>query len=70
MTHTWETIDMKPFTTLAIVVFTLVALVQLLRLVLGWAVAVNGVAIPMWVSVVACVIAATLATMLWRENRR
>jgi membrane-associated phospholipid phosphatase len=48
MTHTWETIDMKPFTTLAIVVFTLVALVQLLRLVLGWAVAVNGVAILAW----------------------
>jgi hypothetical protein len=30
---------------------------------------VNGVAIPMWVSVLACVIAATLATMLWREHR-
>jgi hypothetical protein len=68
--NTGEIREMKPFTTAAIVVFTLVALVQLLRLVLGWAVAVNGVAIPMWVSVVACVIAATLATMLWREHRR
>jgi hypothetical protein len=61
---------MKTFTTAAIVVFTLVALVHLLRIVLGWAVTVNGVVIPIWASVVACAIAATLATMLWREQRQ
>jgi hypothetical protein len=60
---------MKPFTTAAIVVFMLVALVQLLRIVLGWVVTVNGFAVPMWLSAVVCVIAATLATMLWREHR-
>jgi hypothetical protein len=69
MTHTWETIDAEAFTTLAIVVFTLVALVQLLRIVLGWAVAVNGgdsdVGQRRGVRD-----RATLATMLWREHRR
>ena len=61
---------MKPFTNIAIVVFTLVALLQLLRIVFGWEVTVNGILIPLWASVIACVIAATLAFMLWRENRR
>jgi hypothetical protein len=61
---------MKPFTIVAIVVFTLVALAQLLRVVLGWEVTVNGVFIPFWASVIACVIAATLAVMLWREKRK
>ncbi len=60
---------MKPFTVIAIVVFSLVALLQLARFILGWEVAVNGVAIPVWVSGVAFVIAAGLAVMLWRETR-
>jgi hypothetical protein len=60
---------MKPFTTAASVVFTLVALAQLLRVALGWEVMVGGLLIPLWVSVIACLIAATLAVMVWRENR-
>ena len=61
---------MKPFTTLAIVVFSLVALLQLLRVALAWEVTVHGIFIPIWASVIACVFAATLAFMLWRETRR
>ena len=61
---------MKPFTTAAFVVFTLVALAQLLRVVLGWEVAINGFVIPAWVSIILCLIAATLAVMLRRENRK
>ena len=60
---------MKPFTTIAVVVFSLVALIQLLRVALGWEIAVNGILIPVWASVIACVIAATLAFKLWREMR-
>lgn len=60
---------MKPFTTAASVVFTLVALAQLLRVALGWEVMVGGLLIPLWVSAIACLIAATLAVMVWRENR-
>ena len=59
---------MKPFTTVAVVVFSLVALLQLLRVALGWEVTVNGILIPLWASVIACVVAATLAFMLWRET--
>ena len=60
---------MKPFTTIAVFVFSLVALVQLLRVALGWDVTVNGIFIPFWVSLIACVVAITLALMLWREMR-
>jgi hypothetical protein len=60
---------MKPFTTAASVVFTLVALAQLLRVVLGWQVSVGGLVIPLWASAIVCLIAATLAVMVWRENR-
>ena len=60
---------MKPFTTIAVVVFALVALLQLLRVALGWDVTVNGILIPAWASVIACIVAATLAFMLSREAR-
>ena len=60
---------MKPFSAIAAVVFALVALAQLLRLVLGWSVVVNGINIPLWASSIACLVAAGLAVMVWREAR-
>ena len=60
---------MKPFTVIAIVLISLIAILQLARLILGWEVAVNGVAIPTWVSGLAFVIAGGVAVMLWRESR-
>jgi hypothetical protein len=60
---------MKPFTTVAVAVFSLVALLQLLRVVLGWEVTIQGVHIPIWASLVAFVAAAGLAVLVWRENR-
>lgn len=57
---------MKPFTTIAAFVFSLVALLQVLRVVLGWEVIVNGFSIPIWASLVAAAVAAALAAMLWR----
>ena len=59
----------KPFTTIAAVLFSLIALLQLLRVLLGWVVTVNGVHIPLWASAVAFVVATGLAAMVWRENR-
>lgn len=58
---------MKPFSTVAVILFSLVALAHLLRIVLGWEVTVAGIFIPVWASVIACVAAAALALMLWRE---
>jgi len=60
---------MKPFTTLAVVVLSLIALLQLLRAVSGWEVTVHGMVIPTWVSVVAFLVAGGLAVMVWRESR-
>jgi hypothetical protein len=60
---------MRPFTIVAIVLLSLIAIVQLTRLILGWEVSVNGVAIPMWVSGIAFVIAGGVAVMVWREAR-
>lgn len=60
---------MKPFTAIAVVVLSLVALLQLLRVLLVWEVVVNGVQIPLWVSGVAFVIATALAALVWRESR-
>ena len=59
----------KPFTLIAVVVFSLVSLLQLLRLLLGWAITIGGIAIPLWASGVAFVVAAALAAMVWREQR-
>ena len=59
----------KPFTLAAVVVFSLVALLQLLRLLLSWEITINGMAIPLWASGVAFLVAATLAVMVSRERR-
>jgi hypothetical protein len=59
----------KPFTTLAIVILSLMALLQLARTILRWAVTVNGVVIPIWVSVIAFLVAGMCAVMLAREAR-
>jgi hypothetical protein len=61
---------MKPFTTIAAVIFALVAVVHTLRMFLGWEVTVNGLAVPMWASVAGLVITAGLAVMLLREARK
>jgi len=61
---------MKPFSLIAALVFGLVAVVQLLRVILGWSVVINGFAIPLWASAVACLVAAVLAAMVWRESRQ
>ena len=61
---------MKPFTTLASGVFALVALFQLLRFVRAWPISINGIAIPVWASAIAGVVAAVLSVMVWRERRQ
>jgi hypothetical protein len=53
----------------AVVVFSLVSLLQLLRLLMGWEVTINGSVIPLWASGIACVVAASLAVLVWRERR-
>ena len=61
---------MKPFTTIACLLLALIALMQLLRVLLGWEVIVNGYAVPAWASVIATVVAGSLSLLTWRETRR
>jgi hypothetical protein len=60
---------MKPFTAIAILVFALVAVLQLVRVLMGWEVQVDDFEVPLWASGVAFFVAGGLATMLWVENR-
>lgn len=60
---------MKPAVTITVVFLLFVALLHLLRLVVGVSVTVDGTTIPMWASVVACLGPAALAVWLWREHR-
>ena len=58
---------MKPFTTIAVAAFTLMALVHLVRLLAGWEVVVVGFVVPIWWSAIGLVVAGGLALMVWRE---
>ena len=60
---------MKPFTTIAVVFLTLIAIVHLLRLFAGWEVVVAGFVIPVWWSAFGLVIPGGLALAVWREAR-
>ena len=60
----------RPFTSVAAIIFAVIALVHLLRWIFGWAVTVLGADVPTWTSVVGVVIAGTLAAGLWWESRK
>lgn len=61
---------MKPFTTIAAILFAAMALAHLYRLVRPFEVLVAGAPVPQWVSMIALVVAGGLALMLVREARR
>jgi hypothetical protein len=60
---------MKPFTTIAVVLLAVIAVVHLLRLFTGWEVIVSGFTVPVWWSAFGLVVAGGLALMVWREAR-
>lgn len=61
---------MKPFTTVVTVVFSLIAVVHLLRLFFHWQVTVHGVIVPIWISIPGFLITGVLAIMLRREAKK
>ena len=61
---------MKPFATLAVIIFALIALVHLVRLIRPFEVVVHNFVVPQWMSAVGLVVAGTMAVMLWRESQR
>ena len=60
----------KTFSLAAGLIFLLIAVMHVLRLALKWEVVLNGWSVPMWVSVVAIVIAACLAFEGLKPSRR
>ena len=58
---------MKPFSTIAVVIFSIISLAHRLRLFFGWEVIVNDFIFPQWVSVPAFVILGAPVFILWRE---
>ena len=58
---------MKPFTTIAVIVFSLMGFIHFLRLFFGWEIVISGMILPLWISAPGFAIASGLAWMLWRE---
>ena len=58
---------MKPFTTLAVGIFSLICLVHIARLVYGLDIVIAGWTLPLWVSVPGAIVTGGLAFMLWKE---
>ena len=61
---------MKPATMISTLFLAVVAVGHVLRLVLGVEIRVGGILVPLWVSVIACILPAGLAVGLWREGRK
>ncbi|HKQ98321.1 MAG TPA: hypothetical protein VJV75_10630 [Candidatus Polarisedimenticolia bacterium] len=60
---------MKPATTVAAALLSIVSILQLVRVLFRVPVMIGGTGIPVWASGVACVVASGLAAALWREAR-
>ena len=61
---------MKPFTTIAVIIFSFVGLMHLLRLFFGLEVIINGMKLPVWVTVPGFFLASGFAIMLWRGSQK
>lgn len=59
----------KPATLFAAIIFALVAIAHLLRLIFGLAIVVAGWPVPMWISIIGCIVPGGLAVALWQERR-
>lgn len=51
------------------IIFLLIAVLHALRLILGWEATIGGVAVPMWLSAIAVVVAGYLAYQSFRLKR-
>jgi hypothetical protein len=60
---------MKPVLLVVTIFLLLVALLHLTRLVLQVEVIVSGTTIPLWISVFGTIVPASMAVLLWRENK-
>jgi hypothetical protein len=62
--------NIRTFCTLAAAIFALIALLQLIRIVMGWSVTLNGLEVPVWASWIAVIVAGTLSLIGFRAAMR
>jgi hypothetical protein len=60
----------RTFCTVAATIFALITLFQLLRIVMGWSVVMNGVEVPFWPSGIAVAVAGALSFVGFRAAMR
>jgi hypothetical protein len=60
----------RSFCTLAAAIFALIALLQLLRIFMGWSVTLNGIDVPFWASWIAVIVAGALSFVGFRAAMR
>ena len=60
----------NPFTSVAALIFTVMAIIHVDRLVTHFRVVFGSHVIPQWVSILGVIVPAILAFGLWREARR
>ncbi len=61
---------MRPVAYISVVVFAIMALLQMSRLIMQSEVILDGVHVPLWASVPGFLVYASLAVLLFRETRR
>jgi len=61
---------MKPVAAIVAILLIVISIAHLLRLIFQVDIVANGVNIPVWLSILGCIIPAILVFMLWRENRK
>jgi hypothetical protein len=60
----------KTFCTLAAAIFALIALLQLIRIGMGWSISLNGIDVPFWASWIAVMVAGALSFVGFRATMR
>ena len=60
----------RAFSTLSAAIFALIAVLQLIRLVMGWSVTLNGLDLPFWASWIAVTVAGALSFVGFRAALR
>jgi membrane protein implicated in regulation of membrane protease activity len=61
---------MKPITRIVSVLLFLIAVMHLLRMIFDVRIVAGGYVVPMWLSLIACLVAGTLAVLLFKEGRK
>ena len=61
---------MKPVTTVVTILLVGISVAHLVRIIFQVDIVVNGMYVPIWLSIFGCIVPAILALMLWRESRK